>query len=797
MKNLTVAIASLLLIVLTSSFVDAIPNPASTYCKERGNKLEIRTNATTGGQYGICVSPNGKECEEWNFYCKCEPKGVGCWLGNFSCDFPCEELPCKKAGESVLVSECCEGLKEIPPIRIYDDECNETGMTGWTYICSDCGNNICESWENKCNCPEDCKESETLEKCDGCLYDSRCLDYGHRIKVQDIPLYCSIEGTFEVQKEREEECQNDYECLSNECSEGKCISTYSLLEKIFDLIKKLFGKFFGIGLEAVCGNGVIEKGETSKNCCIDVGCPEGQNCENNICKLTEETKKGCEKDSDCVWAFRPNSCCDCPQIYNKKIVDADNELVMYEKGKDYSSLRTIDCTGIQCSPCAPLTEVECVNNQCQKCVGEGGSINTMPGPSGEIIIGPRCCGGLTQITMWILESPGGYILQTDGAFCTKCGDGICKEPENSKNCPDDCVSYILHEWGVLLDGSVRTTPLEELIAYVAKPIIYLYSNNNFNLSLSVDFENGEAMEVWPYISTGKKISWNDFEISSDCETTPFPEQKWDMKEIYELGKYVVDTANCVTYQNVTSKILFYNGKIDFDNIITGYYADLGDKKEITLTNNLKQDVYDIYINYKKLPSYSYIGGLPVSQGANITLGVLKIDKLKAGETKDFEMTVNDYSSDIPIFWENQKKKFKQQLINKGLYADEANKFMIAWEDTFFGFQYGHGSNIDYRDGMSIIFILPEEKYNELFNLETSIKPQEIKRVGAVYSPIEELVPVTAASATIALSESGENCKNYYNQIKLYCSPFSFTYSKELCSKAEENYEDNDCCQSAT
>ncbi len=42
-------------------------NPASVYCKKLGYQLEIRTNSD-GGQYGICIFPDGSECEEWKFY---------------------------------------------------------------------------------------------------------------------------------------------------------------------------------------------------------------------------------------------------------------------------------------------------------------------------------------------------------------------------------------------------------------------------------------------------------------------------------------------------------------------------------------------------------------------------------------------------------------------------------------------------------------------------------------------------------------------------------------------------------
>ncbi len=51
-----------------------VANPASTYCLDQGNKLEIRT-ASDGGQYGVCIFPDGSECEEWAYFRgECTPK---------------------------------------------------------------------------------------------------------------------------------------------------------------------------------------------------------------------------------------------------------------------------------------------------------------------------------------------------------------------------------------------------------------------------------------------------------------------------------------------------------------------------------------------------------------------------------------------------------------------------------------------------------------------------------------------------------------------------------------------------
>lgn len=44
-----------------------IANPASVYCAEQNGKLEIRKDKEDN-EYGVCIFPNGGECEEWTFY---------------------------------------------------------------------------------------------------------------------------------------------------------------------------------------------------------------------------------------------------------------------------------------------------------------------------------------------------------------------------------------------------------------------------------------------------------------------------------------------------------------------------------------------------------------------------------------------------------------------------------------------------------------------------------------------------------------------------------------------------------
>ena len=42
-----------------------LANPASVYCQGLGFKEEIRQNEL--GQFGVCVFPDGSECDSWDF----------------------------------------------------------------------------------------------------------------------------------------------------------------------------------------------------------------------------------------------------------------------------------------------------------------------------------------------------------------------------------------------------------------------------------------------------------------------------------------------------------------------------------------------------------------------------------------------------------------------------------------------------------------------------------------------------------------------------------------------------------
>lgn len=67
------------------------------------------------------------------------------------------------------------------------------------------------------------------------------------------------------------------------------------------------------------------------------------------------------------------------------------------------------------------------------CIGEDGPLGAVV-PSNTNV----CCSGLIQIGTAVSDGNLCQWLMGGRGYCTKCGDGICRSPENACNCPNDC-----------------------------------------------------------------------------------------------------------------------------------------------------------------------------------------------------------------------------------------------------------------------------------------------------------------------------------------------------------------------
>ncbi|MEM4605890.1 MAG: hypothetical protein QW103_02565 [Candidatus Pacearchaeota archaeon] len=84
---------------------------------------------------------------------------------------------------------------------------------------------------------ESATKKEVLVCKDACPLEGKCYQFGHRKNS----MFCSDEGFFVKQLKAGEKCENNWECFSNVCVSGKCVSE-GLVQKIINWFKKLFGE---------------------------------------------------------------------------------------------------------------------------------------------------------------------------------------------------------------------------------------------------------------------------------------------------------------------------------------------------------------------------------------------------------------------------------------------------------------------------------------------------------------------------------------------------------------------------
>lgn len=83
---------------------------------------------------------------------------------------------------------------------------------------------------------DETEEEEAVVFCSGCSLDEKCYPLGYRKGGE----YCSEDGVFVDQSKGKKSCDNNFECESDVCVDGKCVSS-GLIRKILGWLSRLFG----------------------------------------------------------------------------------------------------------------------------------------------------------------------------------------------------------------------------------------------------------------------------------------------------------------------------------------------------------------------------------------------------------------------------------------------------------------------------------------------------------------------------------------------------------------------------
>jgi len=305
----------------------------------------------------------------------------------------------------------------------------------------------------------------------------------------EVDLSGCGEGAICCFKDEPPECSTDADCPapSGLCTKVSCINGMCVYETDPECVEYCWGDWMcGVGEYCYFDDCAAETGTciTKPDICLQYYSPVC-GCDNqtygNICELQAAGQSldhmgPCDGPTECVdltnvdfgacqmlmgYGLKNGDCVGisgcgcyfeggvdyCDWIFDSKEAceEACLEVNPCVEAGGFCSLPSVDGEYYGCPPgsgevdlggCAPLG-VCCMPDD-PECIPEGGSGAVVPD---EL----ECCPGLTAISC---ATPGGLddpSPGTDGCmpcvgafYCTACGDGVCKDPENACNCPEDC-----------------------------------------------------------------------------------------------------------------------------------------------------------------------------------------------------------------------------------------------------------------------------------------------------------------------------------------------------------------------
>jgi len=375
---------------------------------------------------------------------------------------------------------CCEGLVAIA-VADFDPETGMCHGRRGVFLCSACGDNVCDDWENPCNCPRDCRLQDPNEceeqgaRCVGPDADgrpARCPDGSSEVDLggcEDVEVCCMplqdniceqrganceypnaageparcAEGSDEVDLPGCDVggicCMGGPECVPDggrgavipnapPCCPGLAAIPIAAYDEQLGMCMQADGAF----LCSACGNGQCAEWENECNCAEDCQDPEPNHCE--------------QEGAICMPPDGAGQLPMCPPG------TAEIDLGGCERGSLCCMPLFGECEGTggmcfarepdQPQPGCPepLAEVDL-----EGCPPD--AVCCMPGPEclppgvhGPLVPGaPQCCPGVDMIPVSFFDAATGQCEALDGTFvCSLCGDRICDPWETPCNCPADC-----------------------------------------------------------------------------------------------------------------------------------------------------------------------------------------------------------------------------------------------------------------------------------------------------------------------------------------------------------------------
>ena len=261
--------------------------------------------------------------------------------------------------------------------------------------------------------------------------------------------------------------------------------------------------------------------------------------------------------------------------------------------------------------------------------------------------------------------------------------------------------FEVREWGVLVgcvaDSSYFLTSRPEVSQLVKLPVIYVHSHSKTPFTAKATFATGGPSDTYPPADLGQRtVEWRNVTFgNSSVLNKPLSGHDYEPLEHIIPALNNVD-ADILEYNGWLSRVLFYEGAVQFRNRIAASY-DL-DSLTAYVTN---QDNYTVYNVNLVVRSQNAYGPIPQVYFAHW-------DQLDPQQTKDALL------GEEPVF------SYLADMKAQGFSQSEAESFAGLWEQTFY---LGNSAN-----GISnLIYRLPQAEYDKLIDLSVTPTPEKLIR----------------------------------------------------------------------
>jgi len=266
--------------------------------------------------------------------------------------------------------------------------------------------------------------------------------------------------------------------------------------------------------------------------------------------------------------------------------------------------------------------------------------------------------------------------------------------------------YNLHEWGVMegcyTSKEVLASGRPDLEMIVKQPVIYITSDGQIQVDIKERVEGlVENSEITTYPKaeiSGNEISWNGVQVLDEKGSIGKYKFEPGLKMTLEELIPVLNNAysNTLKYRGTSSKFLFYEADMKFDNPIELSY----DMDEVMVKNTGDYAVENMI----------FVTELPSANPLQSNLRSAMIGKLSPGEER--AIALSEFVPDYEIM--------KKDLMSAGFTADEAEPFAQLWAAQIFNPTYRKSS-------AQLLYRLPEAEYDRLIPLTASPKPSNTER----------------------------------------------------------------------